>query len=49
MTIYESVLAIFISPTNLKAVTVVNIAFSSILINLVFLFYYNWSSDYVTQ
>ena len=38
MTTYESVLAIFILPTNPKAVAVVSITFSGILINLMFPF-----------
>ena len=35
MTTYESVLAMFISPTDSEAVAVVGIAFSGILIDLV--------------
>ena len=38
MTIYEFVLAILVSLTNFKAVAVIGVAFSGILINLIFLF-----------
>ena len=38
ITTYESVLAIFISPINPKAVAVVGVTFSGILIDLMFLF-----------
>ena len=38
ITTYKSILAIFVSPTNPKAVAIISIAFSGILINLVFLF-----------
>ena len=49
MTIYKSILAMLVSLTDFKAVAVVGIAFSSILIDLMFLFYYNCSSNYITQ
>ena len=42
-------LAIFISPTDFEAVAVIGITFGGILIDLMFLFYYNYSSDYITQ
>ena len=45
MTTYKSILAIFISPTNPKAVAIIGITFSGILIDLMFPFYYNWGSD----
>ena len=41
ITTYESVLAIFVLPTNPKAVAIVDIAFGGILINLIFPFYCN--------
>ena len=38
ITIYKSILAMFVSLTNPKAVTVVGVAFSGILIDLMFPF-----------
>ena len=37
ITTYESVLAILVLPTDFKAVAVIDIAFSGILIDLIFL------------
>jgi hypothetical protein len=37
MTIYKSILAILVSPTNPKVITVISITLSSILFNLIFL------------
>ena len=41
VTTYKSILAILILPTNFKAVAVIGVTFNSILINLMFPFYYN--------
>ena len=49
MTTCKSVSAILVSPTDPKAVAVINIAFSGILIDFILLFYYNCGSDYITQ
>ena len=49
VTTCKSILAILVLPINPKAVVVVGIAFSGILINLVLPFYYNCGSDYITQ
>ena len=49
ITTYESVLAIFVLSTNPKAVAIIGIPFSGILINLMFPFYYKYSSDCVTR
>ena len=38
MTTCESILAIFVLPTNPEAVAVIGVAFSGILIDLMFLF-----------
>ena len=49
MTTCKSILAMLVSLTNFKTVAVVDIAFSNILIDLMFLFYYNCGSNYITQ
>ena len=49
MTTCESVSAIFVSSTDPEAVTVIGVAFGGILIDFVFPFYYNYSSDCVMQ
>ena len=49
ITTCKSVSAIFVLLTDPEVVAVVGIAFGGILIDLVFLFYYNCGSDYITQ
>ena len=48
VTIYKSVLAMFVSPTDPKAVAIIDVAFSGIL-TWCFRFYYNCGSDCITQ
>ena len=48
MTTYKSVLAIFVLPINPEVVITVVANFRGILINLIFLIYYNCGSDYIT-
>ena len=47
MATYKSVSAILVSPTNPKAVAVVDVAFGGILIDLLSPFYCNRGSDYI--
>ena len=49
MTICKFISAILVLLTDSEAVAVVGVAFSGILINLMFTFYCNYGSDYITQ